>query len=167
MLRTFRRASLCGAALALALCSTTCHRHPAPTARDGGRQLVVQVPAALRIARGLDTLSVQLDPDMLAKRTVRIEPHWSVGVAYTTRVFVRGTKRMVSERHGYVPLRDFDLGRSVWRTGKDGIPQRQSKYLVEMKLVLFETDVPPGPHWNPHAGHFRPLLSRTLQQAEE
>ena len=132
-----------------------------------GRELSVQVPAALQVARGLDTLSVQLDPDLLARRTVRVEPGWTVGLSYRARVFEQGQTRVESERHGDLPGRGFKLGTLQWRTGRDGLPRPGNKYLVEMKLVLFETDVPPGPHWNPHSGHFKPLFSRTLRQAEE
>jgi hypothetical protein len=41
------------------------------------------------------------------------------------------------------------------------------KYVAEVQLVLFETDVPPGHMWNPRAGHYHALWSRTLRQAEE
>ena len=156
-------------ALALACSLAACDRHHAASTRDGaaGRAEVVDVPAALRIARGLDTLSVELDPDALAKSTVHVEPGRTLGVAYTTRIFEQGRTKLQSERHGYVSGRGFDLGTSVWHTAADGLPQPGQKYLVEMKLVLFETDVKPGPHWNPHAGRFHVLLERTLRQAEE
>jgi hypothetical protein len=146
-----------------------CDRHKAPSAADAepGRAEIVQVPAALRIARGLDTLSVEIDPDLLADKTVRVEPGRSIGVAYTARVHERGRPRLESTRRGYVPGRGFDLGTLVWRTGKDGLPRAGEKYQVEMQLVLFETDVRPGPDWNPHAGHFRVLLEKALSQAEE
>jgi hypothetical protein len=36
-----------------------------------------------------------------------------------------------------------------------------------MHLVLFETDVPPQHEWDPHAGHYKALWTRTLRQAEE
>lgn len=167
MLRS-QRSITCALALALA-CAAGCDRHRAAPMGDAeaGRTMVVQVPAALRIARGLDTLSVELDPDLLAKTTVHVDPGRTVGVAYTTRVYERGKKRLQSERHGYVSGRGFDLGTSIWHTATDGLPQRGKKYRVEMELVLFETDVKPGPHWNPHAGHFHVLLERTLRQAEE
>ncbi len=166
----FRRPRMLVTATALAFaCSLTgCDRHhAASTDAATERAETVQVPAALRIARGLDTLSVELDPDLLAKTTVHVAPGRTVGVAYTARVFERGKTRLESERHGYVPGQGFNLGTLVWRTGKDSLPQSGRKYLVEMKLMLFETDVKPGPHWNPRAGRFHVLLEKTLRQAEE
>ena len=59
------------------------------------------------------------------------------------------------------------MGRSIWSSRDDGLPQVDEKYEAEMKLTLFETDVPPGHEWDPHAGQFKVLLTRTLRQAEE
>jgi len=166
------RTSTQRAVVALALvfsAATGCDRHRARATADAGpaHELTVSVPAALRIARGLDTLSVELDPDLLANKAVRVERGRSIGVAYTARVHERGRTRIESTRHGYVPGRGFDVGTLVWRTDKDGLPRAGRKYQVEMQLLLFETDVKPGPHWNPHAGHFHVLLEKTLSQAEE
>jgi hypothetical protein len=45
------------------------------------------------------------------------------------------------------------------------------KYVAEVQLVLFETDVPAGRQtsnmWAPHAGKYEVLWTRTLRQAEE
>lgn len=161
---------VCGALVALLLAvAAGCEHRTAPVGTDAAtaRDVVVRVPVALRVARGLDELSVELDPDARGTMTVAVSPHSELGVAYTTRVFERGGTRVESERHGVVPGAGFDLGALVWHAGQDGLPQRGRKYTVEMRLVLFETDVAPGPGWNPHAGHFRPLFTRTLRQAEE
>lgn len=147
-------------------CVAACDR-PSPSRDPTARRVAVDVPAALRIARGLDTLSVELDPDLRADKTVQVAAKRTVGVAYTARVFERGRRHLVSQRRGYVAGRGFDLGKLVWRTDRDGLPRRDHKYLVEMHLVLFETDVPPSPGWHPRAGHFHALLTRTLRQAEE
>ena len=155
-------------AFALLALVTACDRHRAAGMdAAAAREVVVRVPAALRIARGLDTLSVELDPDARAEMTVKVTPPSTLGVAYTTRVFEAGGTRVVSERHGDVPGPGFDLGTLVWRSDQDGLPQPGRKYVVEMRLVLFETEVAPGPRWNPHKGRFRSLLTRTLRQAEE
>lgn len=156
--------------LALACCAAAgCDRHAAPALVDAGtsRAVEVRVPGALRVARGLDTLSVELDPEMLVKKSVRAQRKRTVGVAYTARVFERGQTKVQSERRGYVAGRGFDVGVLVWRSDRDLIPRSGKKYLVELHLVLFETDVPPGAHWSPRAGHFHVLLEKTLRQAEE
>ena len=62
---------------------------------------------------------------------------------------------------------DFGAARSTWSPPRDGLPLPGLEYVAEMKLVLFETDVPPGAGWDPHAGRYRALWTRTLVQAEE
>ncbi len=163
--------SVCGGLIALALAAAAgCGRRTAPVGTDAAaaaREVVVRAPVALRVARGLDELSVELDPDARGTMTVKATPHSVLGVAYTTRVFERGGTQALGERRGTVPGAGFDLGAQVWRTGPDALPQRDKKYVVEMRVVLFETDVAPGPRWNPHAGRFRSLFERTLRQSEE
>lgn len=61
----------------------------------------------------------------------------------------------------------FSLGIDTWSTRTDGLPVPGTKYLAEVRLVLFETDVPPQHEWDPHAGRYQALWTRTLQQAEE
>ena len=54
-----------------------------------------------------------------------------------------------------------------WNATPDGIPAQGTRYVGEMRIVLFQTDVPPGRGWNPHAGRFEALWTQTLRQAEE
>lgn len=128
----------------------------------------MRVPNALRVARALDSLSVEIDPTAGAETTVRADPGMVLGVESEIRVFGRGRPGGAGPgRHGYASGATFDVGRSIWSTREDGIPQVDEKYEAEMKLVLFETDVPPGHEWDPRAGQFKVLLTRTLRQAEE
>ncbi|MEO8878417.1 MAG: hypothetical protein ABI461_22695, partial [Polyangiaceae bacterium] len=83
------------------------------------------------------------------------------------KVFLPGVARAASERHGMTSGPDIDVGTSTWSLMQDDIPELDRRYVVEMTLVLFETDVARGHHWDPHAGHFKPLLTRTIRQAEE
>ena len=130
-------------------------------------RIKVRVPAALGIARALDTLSVSVDPSSLADTTVRVDGGMIVGVESETVVFPVGQPRPASGRHGFRSGADFTLGVDTWSASTDGIPVPGTKYVAEMRLVLFETDVPPQPRWNPHAGRFEALWTRTLKQAEE
>jgi hypothetical protein len=129
----------------------------------------VRVPAALAITRALDTLSVAIDPDSLGVTEVTAHAGTVVGVEADVLVFRRGEPQAkpILERHAVGPRADFDVGSSTWSTRQDGVPSQGAKYVVEMQLVLFETDVPKAPRWDPHAGHFMPLWTRTLRQAEE
>jgi hypothetical protein len=133
----------------------------------GTRSLSVRVPAALTLARALDTLTVAIDPASLAATQVEAEPGMTLGVETDVVVFAQGEARPSLGRHGYAPGTDFALGADTWSTAHDGMPVPGVKYVAEVQLVLFETDVPPGPMWDPHAGKYRTLWTRTLRQAEE
>lgn len=159
------------AVLVLALsASFACRSSAGLLAVDGtaSHEVTVRVPNALRVARSLDTLSVEIDPSAGAETTVRADPGMVLGVESEVRVFGRGHPGDSGPgRHGYASGASFDVGQSIWSSRQDGIPQADEKYEAEMTLVLFETDVPPGHAWEPHAGRFKVLLTRTLRQAEE
>jgi hypothetical protein len=82
-------------------------------------------------------------------------------------VFAKQKAHPVLERRGVGSSADFDVGSNTWNTERDGVPESGTKYVIEMQLVLFETDVAPAPTWDPHAGSFKPLWTQTLRQAEE
>lgn len=127
----------------------------------------MRVPAALRIARGIETLAVGIDPASCAETTVSVDPAMVLGIESTTRLFSKGRTRLLSQRHGDASGSDFAAVAVTWNAQRDGIPEPGKNYVIEMHLVLFETDVRPGPRWNPHRGRFKTLLSRTIRQAEE
>jgi hypothetical protein len=140
----------------------------------------VRVPAALTLSRAIDTLSVAVDPASLAEVDVTVVPGRVVGVESDVVVFAQGeprprcaatgeTERPSPEcgRHGVSASTDFDVGTATWSTTRDGLPLPDVKYVAEMRLVLFATDVPPGHEWDPHAGRYEVLWTRILQQAEE
>jgi hypothetical protein len=141
---------------------------PPPDAA-GARVISVRVPAALRIERGLDTLSVSIDEASLAPTDVTADPGMVLGVQTDVYVFPQGQPRPSTGRHGLASSTDFAAGFGVdtWNTAQNGVPAPGKRHVVEMDLVLFETDVAPGHEWDPHAGKYKPLWTRTLRQAEE
>lgn len=158
--------------LLLSALGAGCSRHATSTtsvAGDAGgmRQVAVRVPAALTLARALDTLTIAVDPGSLAATEVTADPGMVVGVETDVVVFAQGGARPAEGRHGLSSGTDFDVGTDTWSTAHDGIPVPGVKYVAEMQLVLFETDVPAGHLWDPHAGKYRALWTRTLRQAEE
>jgi hypothetical protein len=157
-------------ALALATASAAgCRARPSPAAVDaaGPRELSVRVPGALMIARGLDSVLVSLDLAALADTKIVTAQGMTLGVETECFVFPMGRPRPARGRRGLVAGTDFELGTSTWTADRDGIPAQGTRYVAEMTLVLFETNVPAGPHWDPHAGTFNALWSATLHQAEE
>lgn len=148
-----------------------CGRQP-PTATSQGdasavREQSVRVPAALSLSRGLDTLSVSIDPASLADTSVTVDPGMLLGIESDTFVFPVGKEPPAAGRKGCVSGTSFSLGTSTWSTRSDGVPLPGTRYVAEMRLVLFETDVPPQQSWDPHSGRYTALWTRTLRQAEE
>jgi hypothetical protein len=158
-------------ALVVAVVATACTPQPpqasAPPDASGPRELAVRVPAALSLSRGLDALSVSIDPASLAETKVVVDPGMIVGVEDEVVVYPIGQERPSSGRLGYSSSADFALGTDSWSTRTDGIPVPGTRYVAAMRLVLFETDVPPQHEWDPHAGRYKALWTRTLEQAEE
>ena len=130
-------------------------------------QLAVRVPAALTISRALDALSVSVDAASLAWTHVTTEAGRVVGVEREVFVFPAGQTRPASGRRRVVPSTDFGVGTDTWTTKQDGIPVAGTQYVVEVRFVVFETDALPANGWDPHAGNYKALWSRTLRQAEE
>jgi hypothetical protein len=159
----------CAAALLLSGCS---RGTPATLPPEDGASLVqlsVRVPAALSVARAIGSLSVSVDPASLG--LMQMTPHAGTFIGVETDVFVfdldHEGARPVRERHAVGSGADFNVGSSTWNTKRDGVPAPGTRYVVEMQIVLFETDVAPAPTWDPHAGGFKALWMRTLRQAEE
>ena len=131
-------------------------------------QISLRVPAALTADdRALDTLSVAIDPETLGRMEVTADAGMVTGVEAHVLVFARGEPRPARERFALGPGVDFNVGATTWSAKRDGLPMPDAKYVVEMQLVLFETDVPSSRAWDPHAGTFKSLWTRTLRQAEE
>ena len=141
---------------------------PVPLVADAGRApITVRVPAALMLARGLDTLTVSVDPDSLAPVELGVEPGMQLGVVSDVVVFAQGQPAPDHGRRGLSSGVDFAQDTDTWSTARDGLPVPGRKYEAQMRLTLFETDVPPGSHWDPEAGRYAVLWTRTLRQAEE
>ncbi len=159
------------ASLALGFALVACDRRApsTPPMQDApaSSELSVRVPGALEVARAIDTLSVSIDPTSLADTRVTADAGWVVGIESDSFVFPIGGTRPALGRHGLRSGADFDLGTSTWSVKTDGVPLSGTRYVAEVHLVLFETDVPNGHDWAPHAGRYRVLWERTLRQAEE
>jgi hypothetical protein len=152
--------------LAALLPGAACDRSPSPPAPSG--QVTVRVPGGLRLARSLDTLTVSVDPAAQATTTIARDPGLFLGVETESRVFPLGSDRS-ARSHGttLVSGPSFADGAEVYQTQVDGLPVPGTRYVAEMTLTLFETDVPPGHHWMPREGRYKALWTRTLRQAEE
>ena len=141
-------------------CAAACHsRSTSSGDAAAARSVVVHMPSALRVARAIDSLSVEIDPASRADVEMNVDPNMTLAAETESHVFVAGESvSKASERIGRASGGDVDVGIATWNTAQDGVPQLDKKYVVEMKIVLLESDV---------SGHSKTLLTRTLRQAEE
>lgn len=157
--------------VAMLLSSVACSRQSLSTSPDAEAAapgpLAVRVPAALMISRAIDALSVSVDPASLALTHVTTDVGMVVGVEREVFVFPEGVARPAVGRRSVVPAADFAASTDTWTTKEDGIPAPGTRYVVEVRFVLFEADVAPVNGWDPHVGNYKALWSRTLRQAEE
>jgi hypothetical protein len=119
------------------------------------------------ITRAIDALSVSVDPAALAFTQVTADAGMVIGVEREVFVFPEGQARPAVGRTAVVPSVDFTASTDTWTIKQNGIPVLGTRYAVEVRFVLFETDVPPANGWDPHVGNYKSLWSRTLRQAEE
>ncbi len=168
MLRAVLSCGSCGP-YGVLLCCGCDRRSPSTSlAREGSdSQLSVRVPAALRIARAIDALSISIDPASLADTTVQAHRGMFVGVEAQFLVFPVGEARPAAGRRRLQSSADFGAVTATWDTKPDGVPVSGTKYVAEMRVVLFETDAAPNREWDPHSGHYKSLWTRTLRQTEE
>ena len=121
--------------------------------------VTVHVPAALRVARALGSLSVEIDPASRADLEVNVDPGMKLGVETDSHVFRAGeSTARASARTASASGGDLNVGVVSWTLAHDGVPEGDRKYVVEMHWVLFEVD---------STSARKTLLARTLRQAEE
>jgi hypothetical protein len=153
------------------LAATACEqRGPSGTRVDpaSAGQRSMRVPAGLRLARSLDSLTVSFDPAAMATTTLSVDPGLVVGLETTSRVFPLGGTRP-SQPGGTARSSppSFDGNVAVYDTKTDGLPVPGTRYVAEVTVVLFETDVAPQREGSPRSDRYKVLWTRTLRQAEE
>jgi hypothetical protein len=129
--------------------------------------LLVHVPTKLKIERTTDMLSVEIDHSSLEATNLMVGTNMVTGVQNESYVFPEGEPRPANDGYGLGGT-DFNLGKSVWHTKQEGIPLPGKKYVVELHLTVFETDVPPQHMWSPQGSkNYKVLWRRTLKQTVE
>jgi len=122
---------------------------------------LVHVPTKLKIGRTTDMLSVKVDQSSLEATNLMVGTNMVTGVQSEEYVFPEGEPRPANGRYGLGGT-DFNLGTSFLHTRPDGIPLPGKKYVVEVDLAIFETDIPPQHEWAPTSKNYRILWKRTL-----
>src|SRR5260370_13455464 len=123
MLRAVLSCGSCGP-YGVLLCCGCDRRSPSTSlAREGSdSQLSVRVPAALRIARAIDALSISIDPASLADTTVQAHRGMFVGVEAQFLVFPVGEARPAAGRRPQPSSAERRAGNATWVNKTDSGP---------------------------------------------
>ena len=143
---------------------------PVADANPAIRQpILARVPARLKIARTEDTFSVTIDSDSFESTNLLVGTNMITGVQSELLVYPVGEPRptnrdRMAESGGLV----FNMGTAYWHAKPDGIPQAGKRYIVEMNLAAFETDIPPQHLWSPQSSkNYKVIWQRILKQTVE
>jgi hypothetical protein len=128
----------------------------------------IRVPTKLKIERTPDTLSETIDTNSFESTNLMVGTNMMTGVESKIYVYPEGESRPANGGLGLSSGLDFNLGVVYWHTKQDGIPLPGKKYVVEIDLAAFETDIPPQHYWNPQGSkNYKVLWQRTLKQIVE
>ena len=127
----------------------------------------IRVPTKLKIERMSDMLSETIDTNSFESTNLIVGTNMVTGVEGKIYVYPEGESRPANGGDSLSSGLDFNLGLRYWHTKQDGIPVPGKKYVVEIDLAIFETDIPPQHHWEPYGKNYRVLWRRTLKQTVE
>ena len=128
---------------------------------------LIHVPTRLKIERTTDMLSIEIDRSSLEATNLMVGTNMVTGVESKFYVYPEGELRPANGGYGLGGT-DFNLGTSFWHTKQEGIPLPGKKYVVEMGLKVFETDIPSQHMWRPQGSkNYKVLWQRTLKQTVE
>ncbi len=131
-------------------------------------QVLVKVPTRVKIERGTDTLAIEVDRNSLQTTNITVGSKMVTGVQSELFVYAEGDARPSQPgRIGLSGGLDFNLGKDFFNSKQQGIPMPGKKYVVEMDLSIFETDIPPQHMWSPYGKNYRVLWKRTLRRLVE
>ena len=139
---------------------------PVPNADPSVREQVsVKVPTNLTAKRTADTLSITVDRRSLESTTITVGSKMVTGVRTDLFVYpVEESRPAEPARSGLSGGLDFNLGTAILNAKHGGIPVPDERYIVEMDLAIFETDIPPQHMWSPYSEHYKILWKGTLKQ---
>lgn len=120
------------------------------------------VPTRVRIVRTENRLEVDADPDSLESITLDVGTNMVVG--FRTEQLIYEDGQLVSSG-GYGLGGDWYFGTSGYNTRARGFPQPGKSYEVELRIHIFETDIPPQHLWMPESPKYKVLWTRTIRQS--
>ena len=134
-----------------------------PPIRDADPQVrekrKFQVPARLIVIRSEDRIAVSVDMKSLEEIELEVGYKMIVGFKSQTFVVTEGRQKPWGGGLGGTA----DIGTSYLNRTVHGIPQQGQNYVIEVKFVIFETDIPAQHMWSPEGGKYRELWSKTIK----
>lgn len=125
---------------------------------------VFQVPTRLLVEQTADRIAVSVDPDSLEQIELEVGHKMVAGFKFQQFVVFEGTIKLC--REGLVSGDTANMSTSFYGRGTDSIPQRGKNFVIEVKVITFETDIPAQHEWLPESGRYKELWSRTLRSEE-
>lgn len=123
----------------------------------------VMVPTTINVERSESQIGVGIDRATFKSESLLVGENMIVGFAWETDV-LSGGKVVSTGRRG---LGTPGNSVSYYNASQDGIPRPGEKYTVEVRLTVFETDLPPQHFWSPESGKYRVLTTKTLRGGDE
>ena len=122
----------------------------------------ILVPTRLRIRRSENRISVEVDPDSLESIILDVGACMVVGFRREMSVYRDG--QPVSSG-GYGLGGSWYFGTRNYNTSGLGFPRPGETYEVEVRIQVFETDIPAQHMWRPGSPKYKVLWTRTLRQS--
>lgn len=130
--------------------------------QDARTKRTFQVPTRLDVKRTAKRIDISVDTNSL--ETIELDVGYKMVTGFKHETFVvSGGKR---KRWGGGLGGTADIGTSHVTRELDGMPNPGEKYVVEVTLVVFETDIPCQHMWMPESGKYKELWKRTLRSEE-
>jgi len=125
----------------------------------------IRVPTKIKVVRSADTLSVEIDTNLFESTNLLVAKGMVTSIEY--HLFIYPVAEARPKEGGSGLSGDFNLGVRFWHTKQDNIPLPWKRYVVEMDLAIFETDIPAQHFWSPQGSkNYKVLWRRTLKQID-
>lgn len=137
-----------------------------PAHQAGQKVIRIRIPTKLRIERITPgEVDVQIDKHSFELVQVTIDQRMWVGSKSELRVYPAGKSRpaLSHDGYGFTSGTNFDFGTAILNARDSSFPVPNKKYIIEVMLTFFETDIQPGHLWQPEGTKkYKALLHRTL-----
>ncbi|GAF87043.1 unnamed protein product, partial [marine sediment metagenome] len=116
----------------------------------------------LDVKRMDDRISISFDTDSLEE--IELEIGYKMVTGFRREIFVISDGEKASYGFGLGTSASF--GTRFLSRQLHGIPMNKEKYVVEVRLTIFETDIPSQHMWNPKSDKYKELWTNTLRSSE-